>query len=267
MTEKRLKIGLVGCGVWGSLILRDLVALDCDVTVVARSTASCNRAAERGAARIISSVPELGEVSAVVVCVPISRHFAVISEVLDLYPNFPIFTEKPLVDKVEEAETLFSRAAANLFVMDKWRYHPGVLQLAEIARSRELGQVIGLSTVRVAWGNRHPDTDPVWMLLPHDLAIVGEVLGSIPEPFSAIADCVAGVPCGMTALLRDRDEASLPWAICQVSARSPNKIRSVHLYCEHGVAMLSDAYAENLEIARHRASTPDRPEIERRNVL
>ena len=38
--------------------------------------------------------------------------------------------------------------------MDKWRYHPGVLELAAIARSERLGRVHGLSTTRVGWG--HP---------------------------------------------------------------------------------------------------------------
>ena len=51
---RRVKIGLVGCGRWGKHILRDLVALGCDVTVVARSTVSRERASSGGATRIVS---------------------------------------------------------------------------------------------------------------------------------------------------------------------------------------------------------------------
>lgn len=46
---KRPHVGLVGCGNWGRHILRDLLALDCDVTVVARSEASRARARDGGA--------------------------------------------------------------------------------------------------------------------------------------------------------------------------------------------------------------------------
>ena len=47
--EGALEVGLVGCGNWGRHILRDLVALGCRTTVVARSQESRARAGEGGA--------------------------------------------------------------------------------------------------------------------------------------------------------------------------------------------------------------------------
>ena len=49
-TGDRPRVALVGCGRWGRHILRDLIALGCEVPVVARSEASVERAREGGAA-------------------------------------------------------------------------------------------------------------------------------------------------------------------------------------------------------------------------
>lgn len=59
-----MEVGLVVCGRWGRLILRDLNALGCEVTVVARSAESSQRASEGGAADVVSSVDALLKVKA-----------------------------------------------------------------------------------------------------------------------------------------------------------------------------------------------------------
>ena len=72
--------------------------------------------------------------------------------------------------------------------MDKWRSHPGIRALGELARSGEMGSVQGLKTRCLAWGNKHADVDCVWTLLPHVLAITLEVLGRLLDPVWAIAE-------------------------------------------------------------------------------
>ncbi len=53
-------VGLVGCGNWRRHnIVRDLVALECEVPVVARSAASIARAQEKGAATISADIGSL----------------------------------------------------------------------------------------------------------------------------------------------------------------------------------------------------------------
>jgi len=76
---------------------------------------------------------DLGDVAGVVVATPTSTHAAVVAETLAL--GVPMFVEKPLTDDPESATTLAERAGNRLFVMDKWRYHPGIEALAAMARS------------------------------------------------------------------------------------------------------------------------------------
>ena len=183
--EGALEVGLVGCGNWGRHILRDLVALGCRTTVVARSQESRARAGEGGAVSVVETVADLPGVAGVVIATPSTTHAGLIEALLPRC--VPVFIEKPFTNDAEAAARLAAAAPERLFVMDKWRYHPGVEALRDIARSEELGPPVGLRTTRVQWTASHADTDVAWHLAPHDVAIALKVLGAIPEPRAAHA--------------------------------------------------------------------------------
>lgn len=239
----RPTIALVGCGNWGRYILRDLRSLGCPVHVVARSEASRARAAEHGASSIVDDPELLPPLDGIVVATPTNTHAAVLDDVLQL--GVPVFVEKPMTCDAAAARRLAEKAPERLFVMDKWRYHPGVEALAEIARSGELGEVVGLLTTRVGWGNPHPDVDAVWILAPHDLSIALEILGAIPEVVSASAERQADHLWGMVGSLGLR-----PWIHISVSGTSVLRRREIRLVCADGVAWLPDGYADAIGVAR-----------------
>ena len=247
------RIGLVGCGQWGVHILRDLRVLGCEVHVVARSPASRGRAEEGGAASVVASVEELPEIDGAVVASSTVSHAAVAESLLGR--GLPVFVEKPLTADVGEAERLAEIGGERLFVMDKWRYHPGIEALAEIARSGELGRVVGLRTTRVSWGHRFEDVDTVWIHAPHDLAIALEILGTVPAARSAVGEALDGSLSGLVGFLGDD-----PWLAIEISATSAERRREVKLVCERGVAWLADAYADHVAVA------PSGGEPERRAV-
>jgi predicted dehydrogenase len=257
MADSKTSIGLIGCGDWGRHILRDLLSLGCEVMVVARGEATVARAADGGAHRISRTVDELPEVDGVVVATPTTTHAEVIRSVLDR--GVPIFVEKPLAPDLREAERLAAEAPDRIFVMDKWRYHPGVELMGEIARSGELGRVHGIRTHRLGWGNPHEDVDGVWILAPHDLSIVLEILGEVPPARAAVLERVGRSVAGLSGLL-----GGDPWVALEVSTSSPVRQRRVTLHCEAGVLILGDGYSDRLEFYRQTApldtDVPD-PEI------
>src|ERR1041384_6958925 len=120
-----MNVGLVGCGRWGVNILRDLRSLGCDVPVVARSQESVARARDGGASAVVRDVSELSHVDGIVVATTTSSHAEVVEAALD--HGVPVFVEKPVCTDSQRAVRLSELGGGRLFVMDKWRYHPGVL--------------------------------------------------------------------------------------------------------------------------------------------
>lgn len=240
-------VGLVGCGRWGANILRDLVTLGCRVTVVARSEESRARAAQGGAASIVGSVEALPAVDAAVVAATTSAHASAVEALLSR--RIPVYVEKPFTDDPESAERIARTAGDRVFVMDKWRYHPGIRMLAEMVRKEELGPVQGLCATRVQWGLPVKD-DAVWRLLPHDLSIALEVLGTIPEPSAAVAEGTDG----MSAICGGR-----PWFAARVSVREIEERREVRLCARDGVAVLSGGYSDHVQVLRLGGAVERRP--------
>jgi predicted dehydrogenase len=254
-------VGLIGCGRWGQYILRDLRTLGCDVAVVARSAESRTRASHGDATVIVDRAEALPRVDGIIVATPTNIHAATVRAVLDR--GVPVFVEKPLCCSLREAETLTRAAPERLFVMDKWRYHSGIEMMRDIVRSQELGPVVGVRSIRVQWGNPHMGSDTIWLLAPHDLAIVLEILGSLPPPRSAVADATGAE--GRTLL---GQLGTQPWAVIEVSSTSASMRREIRVTCRDGVVVLSNAYSSHLSILRasnaepieeHRAIAPDLP--------
>src|SRR5215831_10557962 len=234
-------IGLVGCGRWGRHILRDLLSLGAAVSVVATNEDA--DLAKKAGADVVGRLDRLPNVDGIVIATPTSTHADVIEALLPR--RVPIYCEKPLCDDADRASRLAAAGRGRLFVMDKWRYHLGILELAAIARSGELGPVVGLRTHRTGYGHSHPDTDCIWTLLPHDMAIAREILGRLLPPLSSVADVANGRVAGLIAVSA---VGGGPWHVAEVGVRSPLRQRAVMLSCRDGVAILEDAYADHLVI-------------------
>ena len=214
------RIALVGCGPWSEHILRDLQSLGAEVQVVARHESSRARAVQGGASRIVSSVSELHPADGIVIARETVSHAEAIFDCVPF--GVPIFVEKPMTHSVESAAAIaaMSDAGARIFVMDKWRYHPGIEALADLARSQKYGKVVGLRCRRNWWGNPHSDVSALWIYVPHDLSIALEILGQISDPQYAIGD-VHGVQVrGIQGVL-----GSHPWFSFESHSRS-HKLRT-----------------------------------------
>jgi predicted dehydrogenase len=258
-----LRIGLIGCGHWGRHVLRDLRTCGCEVEVVAVSPDSNENARQGGAERIVPRIADLNRIDGAVVVTPATTHVEVIEEILARQPGIPIYTEKPLTIDPAVARRMAHAHGGQVFVMHKWRYHPGVVALGEIVRNKELGPVLGLRVIREQWGFRRRDIDAIWTHWPHVLSIVLEVLGEIPRPLGAGLDRTGNDLAGMTGFLGAR-----PWVAVHDSVRAQVPRREVQLLCEGGMASLDDSYADAIAIARtsNLDAMTGAPQAERRAI-
>jgi len=237
-----MELGLIGCGRWGALILRDLRALGAEVSVLTRDGSGAANA-RAGGGRVVGSVDDLRGCAGVVVAVPSVSHASVIDSVLPL--GVPVFVEKPMTVDVESARRFVASAGDRVFVMDKWRYHPGVRRLSELAASGALGEIQGIHLVRVQHGNPHTDVDTSWILLPHDLAIARDVLGALPEPRLARAVTTGSRVEAMYAVLGDS-----PWCHIEISSIAAAAQRRVEVFGTDGIGVLDDGWADHVSVYR-----------------
>jgi len=229
-----LHIGLVGCGDWGRHILRDLLALGCHVTVVDRSERGCMNARKGGAHAHYAHIDQLPQVDGIVVATQTIHHATSITVLLE--QEVPIFVEKPITHDVAAARYLVEQAGERIFVMDKWRYHPGVVELARLAQTGDLGTIQGLETNRLGWGHPHPDVDCIWILMPHECSIALEILGTVLPVQHVLGEWNHQGECmGVQAWFGDR-----VWHRSNISIRTPQRNRSIRLIGSEAVAYLSD---------------------------
>jgi predicted dehydrogenase len=172
-----LHVGLVGCGRWGANVLRDLVALGAEVTVADPDADRRDRALAAGASKGVSSAEQLPQCDGYVVVTPASAHRTVCEYLIGR--GAPAFVEKPPCNDLADVEALARIGRDHLFVMHKWRYHPGIRALAQLASSGKLGTPRRLETTRTGPEPLPPDVDVLWHLGTHDLSIAVEILGAV----------------------------------------------------------------------------------------
>lgn len=239
------RIGLIGCGAWGRHILRDLKSCGAAVHVVAPSEPSRQTAVSLRADSVVTALAELPPVDGYVVAAPTSLHAEIIEALLP--SGRPIFTEKPMTGDTDSARRIAEAAGDRVFVMQKWRYHPGIERMRqEIARGH-VGDVLGIHIQRWGWGCPHTDVNAIWILMPHDLSIVLHWLGGIP-PVRLVRPTVPG-PIDL-ALIAQLGAPGGPPITIDMSIVAPEHRRTFTIVGSKASLELRDSYDTAIRVRR-----------------
>lgn len=246
-----LRIGLVGCGAWGRHILRDLKSCGAAVHVVATSEASHRNAAAQAADSIVTSLTDLPAVDGYVIAAPSSLHGEIIEALLPT--GRPIFTEKPMTTDRASALRIVERADERVFVMHKWRYHPGIERIRQEIAAGDVGDVLGIHIQRWGWGGSQADINAIWTLMPHDLSIAQHWLGGIPELRWVRPTSLGAPEQGLVAQLGG---GQMPPVTIDMSIMAPEHRRTFTIVGSKASLELRDSYDTKIRARRGAPGDP-----------
>jgi predicted dehydrogenase len=193
------RVGLIGFGYWGPNLARNIAETP-GLSLTAVADARADRldvvARRHPGAACLTDAHELiarADVDAVVVATPLTTHFALASEALEHDKH--VLVEKPLASTAAECEALGSLATRRglcLMVDHTFVYTGAVRKMKRLIEAGELGALLYLDSVRINLGLFQRDTNVVWDLAPHDLAIVDYLIEERPTAVSASGGMPAG---------------------------------------------------------------------------
>jgi len=180
MSERSLRIAVVGLGYWGPNLARNFAAISgCELAWCCDPSESVReRVAPRfPRARFTGDLDEVladPALDAVALASPVPTHAELAVRVLEAGKH--CFVEKPLAQSVADAERAVAAADASgrvLMVGHLLEYHPGVQRLKQLTESGELGErIYYIYGNRLNLGKLRADENALWSLGAHDVSVV-----------------------------------------------------------------------------------------------
>lgn len=244
-----VRVGVVGCGYWGSKHVRVLhsvrdvgqvVAIDpCDERVLPLKRSF------PGLVSFSSLASALDHVDAVVIATPPATHAPL--GMMALTAGKGVLIEKPLATSTEDARQLVGHAAAQrvtLMVGHTFEYNAGVWTLRDLVQRGELGHIHYLDSARLNLGLYQWDVNVIWDLAPHDVSIFNHILGSSPSSVEAWGSKHAHAELEDVAYLRLQYDDLGVMANIHVSWLDPCKVRRVTVVGSSKMAVYNDLSTE-----------------------
>ncbi len=246
MTQE-LRIGVVGCGYWGSKHVRVLSSIsDVDVALIDQDAERRNKLTE--SYTVFATVARLEDVAdsldAVIIATPPTTHYPVAKAALEA--GLHVLVEKPMTTDIDDAVHLNRLAEEQnrcLMVGHTFEYNPAVWSLADTIRDPEFGRVRYINSARLNLGLYQQDTDVLWDLAPHDISIINRILDSRPTSVSAWGLKLMGDKSDVAYLSLRYGDIDVNASI-HVSWLDPLKVRKTTVVGENCMAVYDDVSAD-----------------------
>jgi predicted dehydrogenase len=253
-------IAIVGAGSWGKNLVRNFYELRRQNTVYACDLDAAKLERLRNAFPLLKTTPNYQEIlaneniKAVVVATTAVGHFEKAKQALEA--NKDVFVEKPLTLSTRDAVELVKLAERHqriLMVGHLMIYHPVSLQLRELIKNGDLGEVYYIYSQRVNLGQVRKDENALWSFGPHDLSLLFYLIDQEPIDVAARGQTYLqnGIEDVVFVSLNFPNRVS---AHIHLSWLDPHKLRKVTVVGSKKMAVFDDtATTEKLRIYDNRA--------------
>ena len=253
VTSSGLRVGVAGCGYWGSKHVRALRALDSvDTVTVIDPSPDRHAALERhfpGLGRAAYLSDALDDIDAVLIATPPRTHAGLALEAIAAGKH--VLVEKPLATSAADARMMVQAAEARgvtLMVGHTFEYHSAVWSLRDMVREDQLGRVYYVHTARLNLGLYQHDVNVILDLAPHDVSILNYVLGGQPTAVECWASRHAHQRLEDVAHLRLHYEDPDVVANVHVSWLDPCKVRRVTMVGSEKMVVFDDLAEERVRV-------------------
>ena len=188
-----VSVGVIGYGYWGPNVIRNFfeapgaeVAACCD-TNERRLAAVRQRFPSVRVTREPLSVVNDRSLDAVAIVTPLVTHYAFAAAALKAGKH--VFLEKPATTTSAELSRLMDLAKRRrriLLVDHVFVYTSAVKKMRELVSQGQIGRLYYVDSVRINLGPYRHDTNVIWDLAIHDIAILDHLLGRLPRSVSVL---------------------------------------------------------------------------------
>lgn len=254
MTEKMGKVArvaLIGCGMWGRNIARNLNELKSLYCVADTNADAARIFAEMfdcPAMRVEDALHDK-EIDAVAIVTSAPSHHDLVTRALRA--GKPVFVEKPLALSLEEAQSIAavsSETGQPVVVGHLIRYHAAFEAMLDLISSGKIGAIRHIRASRLAPGRIRDTESALYDLCPHDLALIAALTtAEVPSRIHthAVSHITPGVDDIVTAQLEFPSGIT---ASVQANWYNPVKIHNLTVIGESAALVFDDTkpWAEKL---------------------
>ena len=183
------KIGLIGCGMWGNNLARNLVQLEALVAVADRNAKAANDFASAFNVTAISvdAMIEHPNIDGIVIATGAASHDEL--ALAGLIAAKHIYIEKPLSLSLTGAHAIRDAAKSaqrQVMVGHLIRYHAAFIELQERLSAGTIGSLCHVQANRLAMGRIRTTESVLFDLCPHDLSLILAIVGDLPNKIHCI---------------------------------------------------------------------------------
>ncbi|MBL6595328.1 MAG: Gfo/Idh/MocA family oxidoreductase [Candidatus Puniceispirillum sp.] len=178
------KIGLIGCGMWGRNLARNLAQLDVLAAVADQNTDSSIDFASAFAVTPMAVDALINDetIDGIVIATAAPSHDALAID--GLAAGKHIYVEKPLSLTLAGARSIQDAAIAakkQVMVGHLIRYHAAFIELQKQVAGGAIGSLRHIQANRLAMGRIRNTESVLFDLCPHDLSLILALVGTVPK--------------------------------------------------------------------------------------
>lgn len=178
-------IAIIGSGIWGKNIVRNFNSLNVLHTICDIDDENIRNLKQEyphvNFTKDLNEVLNNKEIQAIAVVTPSHTHYKIVKAALEFGKH--VYVEKPISTVSEQARDLSDLADAKglvLMVGHLLLYHPAVNRLKMLVNEGVLGDIRYIQSDRLNINNFKNDRSVMWDLAPHDVSMIGYIIGKEP---------------------------------------------------------------------------------------